>query len=326
MAAKENHVSSSNVMTSPLAFPRRSLPALFLVAAIILAFLGCYYLSLQTKTPSSGHPANLEKPRHSQRIIALAPSIVEIIYQLNLSDQLVGVSRFCNHPPEAKNKPVVGGYLNLDFEAVLNLQPDCIILLKEQKPVATKLASMGIRTITVDHSSTDSITRSISTLGKAFLKETEAQTVVNNIHRRTQQITRNLTNTIDKPRVLVCIDRDTSAKHPQRVFIAGNKGVHQEYIRMAGAVNAYQGPMAYPMLSREKLIHLNPDIIIELVQEKVWNEKGQLGLMQQWQTFNELSAVKNNQIVFLHEPSHMIPGPRWVDTLETFHHIIQQTR
>lgn len=324
MAAKETHRTLIPSMSTHGNPPQKSFSAFILAGVIIVIFVGCYYARHWIQKSPDGKTTSTQQAADYQRIIALAPSIAEIIYQLDLEERLVGVSRFCNHPPEVKKKPVVGGYTDLNFEAVLSLQPDCVVLLVEQKPLANKLESMGIHTIAIDHASTQGITDSISTLGKAFHKESQAQAIVDTIHQRTRQITQQQPSK-NKPRVLVCIDRDTSTDHPHRVFVAGNKGVHQEYITMAGGVNAYQGSVAYPLLSREKLIHLDPDIIIELIREDIWKQQGHAKLIHQWQTFGELSAVKNKRVFFLHENQHMIPGPRWVNTLEKFHQLIHPT-
>jgi len=282
-----------------------------LVVAVVAIFTGSHFLRQCLSSPVS-------KQTSAQRIIALSPSAVEIIYQLGLDDRLVGVSRFCKYPDDAKSKPVVGGYLDLDFEAVLRLKPDCVILLVEQHALAERLNQLGINTISVDHASTSGIVNSITDIGKAFGKHDESNSITSSIEKRVQAITERGKQIAPKPRVLVCITRDTNSDHPDRVIAAGNAGVHQEYITMAGGINAYQGSVAYPALSREKLIQLNPDIIIELIQEKTWNTLGEEKLFNQWAAYGELKAIANQRVYFIHENKHMIPGPRFVDTLEIF--------
>jgi len=289
-----------------------------LVTAIVVTFIGCHFARVWLSASTDKASAASEQTAKYQRIIGLSPSIVEIIYQLEQADRLVGVSRFCKHPPEARQKTVVGGYVDLDFEAVLKLEPDCVVLLEEQQALAEKLESMGIHTILVDHASPTGIIESISVLGNAFHKETLAKEIVKTMHSRISKVSTREQTTDQKPRILVCIDRDTSSTFPDRIIGAGNKGVHQEYIHIAGGINAYQGLIAYPRLSREKLLHLNPDIIIELIRKDVWQEKGHDQLIQQWQAYGELKAVQSGRIIFLHENKHMIPGPRFIDTLEVF--------
>ena len=301
--------------------PQNSSRFLRLGVVVFLLFAGSYaarsYFSPSGKKDSSVKPHQVDY----KRIVGLAPSIVEVVYQLDIDNKLVGISRFCEHLPEAIEKPVVGGFLDLNFEALIRLQPDCVILLEEQQSVANKLNALDIDTIIIDHASTAGIIDSIRVIGSALGSQAKAQSVLNDIDRRIQEI--KTSHPTQKPSVLVCIGRDTNEEHPGRVTAAGNKGVHQEYIIMAGGTNVYQGSVAYPILSREKLIHLNPDIIIDLVSEKAWQEKGEPALLKQWQSYGELKAVQTQNIVFLYENKHMIPGPRFVDTLEVFSKTIQ---
>ena len=300
---------------------QRSSRFLWLGVVIFCLFAGSYIArSYFSPAPKSTSPSPAED-RQYQRIVALAPSIVEIVYELGIDDRLVGVSRFCKHPAEVIEKPVVGGFLDLHFEALLRLAPDCVILLEEQQSVAQKLTELGIDSITLDHASTEGIIDSIAILGECFSSKQRAQSIRNQIETRINKVKAAQPN--KKPTVLVCIGRDTSAQTPSSITAAGNKGVHQEYITMAGGTNAYQGAIAYPVLSREKLIHLDADIIIDLISEETWQAQGEATLLQQWQNYGELSAVKSQSILFLRENKHMIPGPRFVDTLETFSQFIK---
>ncbi|MBK1832083.1 ABC transporter substrate-binding protein [Verrucomicrobiaceae bacterium R5-34] len=298
--------------------PRRYKGLVIMVVAVVAIFAASHWWrqSLDQAVARSYPPS--DRSESTPRIVALSPSAVEIIYQLDLAEQLVGVSRFCQFPPEVSSKPVVGGYLDLDFEALLQLEPDHVVLLVEQESLAQRLQQLGIETVSVDHTSTTGIIDSIEVLGSAFGKEDKAQSIVRHIRERVQQVRQQYPAPSPPPRVLVCISRDTSSAHPDRIIAAGNAGVHQEYITMAGGRNAYRGAIAYPSLSREKLIQINPDVIIDLIPEKVWEKADRDQLLQAWSSYSELKAVQNQRIVIIHQNQHHIPGPRFPDTLEAF--------
>lgn len=302
---------------------------LWLGVFVFLIFAGSELARQHLTSSAEQTPATAPEASEYNRIVGLAPSIVEVIYQLDLDDQLVGISRFCKHPPEAVEKPVVGGFLDLNFEALIRLKPDCVILLEEQQSVADKLDDLGIQSVIIDHASTQGIIDSIRILSHKFKKQDAGERILSSIEKRIQRIeqiaAQHTKNSAKKPTVLVCIGRDSSATAPSKITAAGNKGVHQEYITMAGGTNAYQGNVAYPIISREKLIHLNPDIIIDLVSEDTWKNYGASKLLQQWQSYGELKAVNSQSVFFLHENKHMIPGPRFVDTLEAFSEAFSKT-
>ena len=290
---------------------------LLVVGVIIGVFLGSHIIRHQIR--QSGETSNLAKPSTAyQRIVALSPSIVEIIYLLGLEEQLMGVVRYSNYPAEAKNKPSVGGYIDLNYEKLLKLQPDCIILLKEQASLAKKLAQLGIHTIIVNHDHTRGIIESIKIIGNELGSPGKATQIVADINTTVDQQISEHQNMPDQPRVLISISRDTTADHPAQVIIAGSAGFHRELVQMVGGSNAYQGSVSFPTMSREKLIELNPDVIIDLVNSDTWHNVGERRLLSQWQAYSELKAVSNQRVVIIHGDQHLIPGPRFPQTLEQF--------
>ena len=285
---------------------------------IVLSFIASYCARLWLDPEPAKNSRHIPLENRYKRIVALSPSIVEIIYLLELEDQLVGVPRYSNYPAEAKDKPSVGGYIDLHYEKLISLQPDCIILLKEQASLAKKLEQLGIHTLSVNHDNTAGIIESINIIGDELGYSEKADQIVLNIDSAVNKQTSRHHHRPDQPRVLVSINRDTSADKPSQVIIAGNAGYHRELIGMSGGINAYQGPVSFPMLSREKLIQLDPDIIIDLVNSDTWNKLGKQRLLSQWNHFKELTAVKNQRVVIIHGDQHLIPGPRFPQTLERF--------
>jgi hypothetical protein len=85
-------------------------------------------------------------PDHAMRIISLAPSITETVFVLGDGDRLVGVTDYCDYPPEATRKPRVGGISTPSFEAILALRPDLVIATSESNYAehVERLASLGL--------------------------------------------------------------------------------------------------------------------------------------------------------------------------------------
>jgi iron complex transport system substrate-binding protein len=71
--------------------------------------------------------------KEPRRIICLVPSITELLFDLGLGDRVVGVTKFCIHPNEAKlNKTIVGGTKNVHLDNIKALRPDLIIANQEE--------------------------------------------------------------------------------------------------------------------------------------------------------------------------------------------------
>ncbi|WP_246008850.1 helical backbone metal receptor [Hymenobacter metallilatus] len=72
-------------------------------------------------------------PLPAQRIVSLVPSQTELLFALGLGARVVGVTKFCIHPANARQlATVIGGTKNFDFEKIDALQPDLLIGNKEE--------------------------------------------------------------------------------------------------------------------------------------------------------------------------------------------------
>ena len=76
-------------------------------------------------------------PNNPHRIVSLVPSITELLFDLGMGDRVVGVTRFCIFPPEARKNPInIGGTKKLHLDRIRKIQPDLIIGNKEENTKA----------------------------------------------------------------------------------------------------------------------------------------------------------------------------------------------
>lgn len=97
-----------------------SLPAAILVAGLALGVSNPIQV-----VDDSGQTISLERP--AQRILALSPHGVELVFAAGAGTKLVGRVRGSNYPPQALGLPEVGDAARIDQEAVLALDPDLVI-------------------------------------------------------------------------------------------------------------------------------------------------------------------------------------------------------
>lgn len=100
-----------------------------------------------SKSHAENNKENTESQEPAQRIIALAPHLVELIYEIGAQDSLVGVSAYSDFPDAAESLPVIGDYFSLDVEKILTLQPDLILAWRGGNPEKhiLQLQSLGFR-------------------------------------------------------------------------------------------------------------------------------------------------------------------------------------
>jgi len=119
-----------------------------------------------------------------KRIVSLVPSQTELLYDLGLEDQIVGITKFCVHPVHFKStKTIVGGTKQVKVETIAALQPDIIICNKEENTLAMVTQLRAICPVWVTHIQTiEDNLQTIHDLGQLFNKRTEAQKWINKIN------------------------------------------------------------------------------------------------------------------------------------------------
>ncbi|MFD2158276.1 ABC transporter substrate-binding protein [Rubritalea tangerina] len=267
-------------------------------------FVVSYHLRQQRSVSGGGADAT---------IVCMAPSSGEVVFALGLGDQVVGVSSFAKYPKEALAKPKVGGYLDVDLEAIVRLKPQVVVLLKEQADLAEQIEGLGMGTLLVDHMSVEGILDSITKVGERFDRVDEAGSMRKELEAAVRSA-RALGSS--GKRVLMSIGREHGSGKIKGVVAAGAGGYHQELLDIAGFTNAYEGEENFPQLSREHLVRMNPDIIIDMVNQEDADRIGVEKLLSEWQSNDTLDAVRNGRVYLLVGDKHFVPGPRFIDTLE----------
>jgi iron complex transport system substrate-binding protein len=255
------------------------------------------------------------------RIVSLSPSTTEILFALGLGDRVVGVTRFCNYPPEARERRRIGGYLDPNYEAIASLEPDLVYLLPEQERVKRFLDELDLCHVTVNNKSIADILGGIETIGETCGARHAARALVDSIAARCEHV-RVMTEGRARPRVLIAVDH-TEAGAMGEVYVAGPDTHYDELLRAAAAVNAYRGRRVdYPMLTAEGIIHCNPDVIIDIRPLLGDDPSRAAAAAAVWGTVAAVTAVKDGRVHILTGDHAVVPGPRFVELLEEMAKII----
>ena len=253
-------------------------------------------------------------PENPTRVIALAPSITEIIYDLGQEKRLVGVTQYSTYPSEAESLPRVGSYVRLDIEKIVALKPDLCLATKDGNPkhIVDKIVSLGIPVYVINPQNLQQIMDTITRLGSLLHAEQTAAVLVSDMEKRIGQVQARVKNMPDRPRVFFQIDAEP-------LFSAGTDTFIHELIELAGGINTTAGEVSYARYSWEDIIVLQPEIVL------ISSMAGGLApeyLLNSWKKWNLLSAVKNNQIFVVDAELFDRPTPRLVDGLEVIAAII----
>ena len=118
-----------------------------LLGEVVLAIVA---VSLLVRTSRDGSEAVEAAAGGScSRIVSMSPSITETLFALGLGERVVGVTRYCNYPPEAKALPQIGGWLDPSYEAIVALRPDLIVTREGSDQSTATLRQLGLDTLVV---------------------------------------------------------------------------------------------------------------------------------------------------------------------------------
>ena len=221
--------------------------------AVLAAFL-CLVLLLPEVLPAGKSVTDLlgrqvTVPEKPERIIALAPSVTEIVFAIGSENKLAGVTMFSDFPEGANSLPKVGSYVHLDLEKIVSLNPDLCIAVKDGNPkhVIDRLESLGIPVFAVNPTNLGSVMEAISTIGGLINAEKQAAVVVGDMRRRVAFVQSAIGDITARPRVFFQIGIDP-------IVSAGSDTFIDELISMAGGVNLAAGKTPYPRFSKEQVL------------------------------------------------------------------------
>ncbi len=236
---------------------------LFLFLVVVVSLLvACLPVAEETEsfsievTDQIGRVVKLEKI--PERIISLAPSNTEILFALGLGDKVVGISDYCDYPPEAQEKTRVGGYSTSDIERIVALEPDLILIEDiHTKEILPALEKVGLTVVTIDPRSLDEVLESITLVGEITGKDEEASRLVAEMADRISAISDKTDGLLEsqRPRVFYVM------WHDPLMTVGSDTRIH-ELIAIAGGTNIIQDTEGYPTISLEALIEANPQVII----------------------------------------------------------------
>jgi len=241
------------------------------------------------------------------RIVSLVPSVTEILYALHAEDVLVGVTDFCDFPPEARRKPRVGGMVAPSLEAMVALRPDLVIATSEgtYEDAVTQLTRLKVPVYLVAAHRVADVTALIVKLGELSGRQAAAGSLVARLERRIESVKKAVLS-LGRPRVLYVL-------WPEPLIVPGRNAIVTELIQLAGGQSLTADDAdAWPRYSLEAAVAKGPEVIL------LANHGAGTGAiaMDQWRRLTELPAVKAGRLRSVDGDLLHRYGPRVVDGLE----------
>ncbi len=246
-----------------------------------------------------------------QRIVSLAPSNTEILFAIGAGDQVVGRDELSDFPEEAKAITDIGSTFDaLNTELIVSLEPDLILAAEINTPEQVKqLQDLGLTVYYLKNPTTlEEMYGNLELLAQMTRHEEEAATLVESLKARVAAVDEKIAPISSRFSVFYELD----ATDPSKPYTAGKGTFITQLIDRAGGYNIASDLEGYPQLSLEQVVAADPAFIIlgnaryGVTPESVAQRPG-------WEN---LSAVKNGQILPFNDDLVSRPGPRLVDALE----------
>lgn len=244
------------------------------------------------------------------RIVSLSPSNTEVAFALGLGDRLVGVTDFCNYPPEAEEKESIGGFAGPNIERIVELEPGLVLASTIHREEVPRLEELGLAVLVVESATLIELYASISLIAEITGVEAAGQSLIASMQSRIAAV-EDIVGTVDPgERIPVYYE-----VYSDPLMSAGRDTFINEIITLAGGTNIFGDvEESYPQISAEVVAERQPMVIFfpdyhgtaDLVFDNMAGRPG-------WES---VPAVINNRIYAISDDTFARPGPRVVEAIE----------
>lgn len=281
--------------------------------------------SARATTSSAVEPATAGASAATTRVVSLVPNLTEIAFAVGAGDQVVGVSDFCLFPPEARQRPSVGGLINPNLEAVLRLQPDVVFLYRSQRDFAARLSQLGVRSQLLQTDTLADFYNAVEIIGKETGETTRAERLITGVRAGLDRLRQGKPSD-QRPKGIVIVSRDRATL--RSMYQASSGTFLGELFVIAG------GRLAVPEgapISMEAIIRANPDIIIDFSTAGSDDATTTTAINPEpfpapspWALLTTVRAVQTGAVYRWTDPHALLLGPGVVDTAKKMQQILPE--
>ena len=261
-------------------------------------------------TDGLNRTVTLQSP--AQKIVSLAPSNTELLYEVGAGAQVIGRDDFSDYPEEAKSLPSVGGSMgNYNLEAIAALKPDLVLAAEiNTQAQVNSLENLGLTVYYLKNpKDLAGLYQNLQTVGTLTGKTGQATSLTQSLQARVQAVDAKLAGITTHPKVYYELDA-TDATKP---YTSGPGSYVDILLTIAGGQNIGATlSQSYAQISSEEVITQNPDVIL-LGDAAYGVTVESIGQRPGWSAIN---AVQNNQVFAIDDNTVSRPTARLIDALE----------
>jgi iron complex transport system substrate-binding protein len=283
---------------------KRGLKCSAALCAVFVLSLALPAFASRVVTDEAGRKVTL--PDHVHRIVCLTPSITDTVYAIGAGADVVGITDYTQYPPEARQKPSIGGVLRPSLERIAVLHPDLVIGIASFNDAETirGIERMGIPVFLVNPSGLAGLYNSIAAIGRALARESDASALLTRLRAREQAVRAQAA--LSHPSVFLAISLDPCITAGRRAFIT-------ELLSAAGARSVTDDlQQEWINLNIEAILPRKPAFILVLRDAPFGLQE-----MKERAGWRSLEAVRMGRVLRIDERLQY-PSPVAFDALEAF--------
>jgi ABC-type Fe3+-hydroxamate transport system substrate-binding protein len=180
-----------------------------------------------------------------QRIISVVPSITELLYDLDLEDEVIAITKFCVHPSVwFSTKTRIGGTKNINLEKIISLKPDIVIANKEENVKEQIEALQKITQVCItDVKNFDDAINMISDVGKIVSRQAKSRALIEDIQKKFSQLENAHQNKIPAAYLI----------WRKPYMAAGDDTFINDMMKYCGLKNIFENELRYPEINIDQL-------------------------------------------------------------------------
>ncbi len=293
--------------------------SILIASFLMIVLVGCSQLPTGdesiTITDSVGTEVVIEKI--PERMIALLPSDVEILYALGVGDKIVAVGEYSDFPEDVMNKKKLGSGDNTNIEEIIALEPDMVFMGKMEKTEARteQLRNAGISVIVTSANTIEEAFDVIGMIGQAVGKTQDANQIVNEMKSGFDEL-KEKAELKEKVRAYVEVSPLQFG-----LFTCGQGTYINELMEIVGIENEFAEIEGWGQISEEQIIEKNPEVILTTVGSDygIENPVEDILSRENWQN---IDAVVEKKVYQLEAAITARPGPRLLDAAKQMYQLV----
>ena len=254
-------------------------------------------------------------PAHPRRVLALAPSMTEMLYAVADTATIVARTPPDNYPAAVYRKPVVNSY-PLDLERLVLLKPDVVFTIEGITSVddAQRLQQLGIPVYYMRFQMVEDVFKGLEELGRLLGRPAQGHRVADSLRRELRTLIPSSAYPLGTaPSVLAITWQDP-------IYCYGQNTLFTDEIRLAGGQNAVTEtfPQPYPALTREYILKLNPDVLLGGSFEKLDST-----FFNNYPELRRIKAYQNHRVFAITGNLMERPGPRVLEAVQELQRLLR---